>query len=86
MDTLEEFCRREHPVAAILCIPKTAAQGIANQLVALGIRGFWNFSHYDLRMEHEQAIVENVHLGDSLMTLSYGLHTQAEKAKEKEEA
>lgn len=86
VDTLEEFCRREHPVAAILCIPKTAAQGIANQLVALGIRGFWNFSHYDLRMEHEQAIVENVHLGDSLMTLSYGLHTQAEKAKEKEEA
>ena len=63
---------------AVLCIPKTAAHDLAQQLVKLGIRAFWNFSHYDLRMEHEQIIVENVHLGDSLMTLAYGLQHQGD--------
>ena len=61
-------------MAAILCIPKTASQEIANKLISYGIKGFWNFSHYDLRLDYEDIVVENVHLGDSLMVLSYGLH------------
>ncbi len=73
-DVVERFCKEKKPVCAVLCIPKAAAQEIANKLVTLGIKGFWNFSHYDLRMEHNGIIVENVHLADSLMTLSYGLH------------
>lgn len=78
IETLEAFCAANHPVMAVLCIPKTAAHDLAQQLVKLGIRAFWNFSHYDLRMEHEQIIVENVHLGDSLMTLAYGLQHQGD--------
>ena len=78
IETLETFCVANHPVMAVLCIPKTAAHDLAQQLVKLGIRAFWNFSHYDLRMEHEQIIVENVHLGDSLMTLAYGLQHQGD--------
>ena len=78
IETLETFCAANHPVMAVLCIPKTAAHDLAQQLVKLGIRAFWNFSHYDLRMEHEQIIVENVHLGDSLMTLAYGLQHQGD--------
>ncbi|MCI5815644.1 redox-sensing transcriptional repressor Rex [Ruminococcus sp.] len=78
IETLEAFCAVNHPVMAVLCIPKTAAHDLAQQLVKLGIRAFWNFSHYDLRMEHEQIIVENVHLGDSLMTLAYGLQHQGD--------
>ena len=41
---LEEFCQKEKPVVACLCIPKEAAEEIAERLVKLGIKGFWNFS------------------------------------------
>ena len=73
-DTIDEFCRENLPDAAILCIPKKAAMAMADQLVGLGIKGFWNFSHYDLALKYPGVKVENVHFGDSLMTLSYRLH------------
>ena len=60
-----------------LCIPKAATQEIADKLVGLGLRSFWNFSHYDLSIDHEDIIVENVHLGDSLLTLTYGTNVLA---------
>ncbi len=69
--TLESFCHQKKPAVAILCIPRDAAQVLADQLISLGIKGFWNFSHYDLALNHKGIVVENVHLGDSLMTLSY---------------
>ncbi len=72
-EDLDEFCRENQPEVAILCIPKEAAKNIAEQLIALGIKAFWNFSHYDLSLEHKDVLVENVHLSDSLMTLSYRL-------------
>lgn len=71
---LEDFCQKEKPVVACLCIPKEAAEEIAERLVKLGIKGFWNFSHYDMSLEYKGIAVENVHLGDSLMTLSYRVH------------
>ncbi len=72
-DSLDEFCRENRPEVAILCIPKTAAKGITEQLIKLGVNGFWNFSHYDLALNYPQIKVENVHFGDSLMRLSYRL-------------
>jgi redox-sensing transcriptional repressor len=73
---LETFCRENKPVAAILCVPTSVASIMAEQLIGYGIKAFWNFTHYDLRMEHKDILVENVHLGDSLTTLSYGLNTR----------
>lgn len=70
---LDEFCRENRPQIAILCIPKDGARSISEQLINLGVKGFWNFSHYDLKIEHKDVVVENVHLSDSLMTLSYRL-------------
>ncbi len=70
---LDEFCKENHPDVAMLCIPKEETHDIAKQLVALGIKGFWNFTHYDLTVEYPSIVVENVHLGDTLMTLSYNL-------------
>lgn len=70
-DELEEFCLREKPVVAILCIPAEYAAENADKLVSLGIKGFWNFTQYDLVHRYENIAVENVHLGDSLMTLCY---------------
>lgn len=76
---LEAFCHDRKPVAAILCIPKKAAEDEADRLIRCGIKAFWNFTHYDLKIGHSDVIVENVHLGDSLTTLSYGLNSMEPK-------
>lgn len=68
---INDFCSKKHPDIAILCIPKSSAQEVADKLVNLGVHAFWNFSHYDLRLNYEDVVVENVHLGDSLLTLTY---------------
>ncbi|MBC8570964.1 redox-sensing transcriptional repressor Rex [Zongyangia hominis] len=81
-DTLPEFCRQRRPKVAMLCIPKNSAQEIADNLVELGIRGFWNFSHYDLALDYDNIVVENVHLGDSLMTLCYRVNEVLEQNPE----
>ena len=73
---LDNVCRIKKPEVAILCIPKEAARSLAGTLVDCGIRGFWNFSHYDLALKYPEIKVENVHFGDSLMTLSYRLHNE----------
>lgn len=72
METLAEFCRTYHPVAAVLCVPKESAQAAAEQLIHWGITGLWNFSHGDIIVTGAQVVT--VHLDDSLMTLSYKLH------------
>ena len=78
---LEAFCRMIRPDVAILCIPKEAARSVAGTLVDCGIRGFWNFSHYDMTLDYPGIAVENVHLGDSLSTLCFRVN-ELEKSKE----
>ncbi len=78
MNQLDEFCRENKPDIAILCIPQENAHDVAEMLVKLGVKGFWNFSHYDLLVDFPGIIVENVHLSDSLMTLCYNV-THSEK-------
>ena len=68
---LDDFCREYHPTVAVLCIPSEGAAATVDQLIELGIKGFWNFSHCDIAAKHPGVAVENVHLSDSLMTLSY---------------
>ena len=85
IDELEGFCKQNHPVLAVLCIPKAETQSIADTLVSMGVKAFWNFSHYDLSIGYDDILVENVHLGDSLMTLTYGVNAlfpQDSKSKE----
>ena len=80
---LDEFCRENAPTVAILCIPREQTHDVARQLVSLGIKGFWNFTHYDLSVEYPDITVENVHLSDTLMTLSYNLaHNITHNSKE----
>lgn len=81
IDRLSEFCRQNQPKIAILCIPKSAAPQICEQLIGLGVKAFWNFSHYDINLEHNDLIVENVHLGDSLLALNYGVSNAADKSE-----
>ena len=70
-DGIYNFCKDNSPTVAVLCIPSAAAKELAPQLVESGIKGFWNFSHYDIAADFPNVAVENVHLSDSLMTLSY---------------
>ncbi len=69
---VEEFIRMNNPEMAILAVPKDAMQDVAHQLIGYGIKAFLNFSYTELSMS-ENIAVENVHLGDSLMRLSYKL-------------
>ncbi len=71
MDEIRMFCCEEHPAMAILCIPRSGAEDVVKTLIGCGVRAFWNFSHYDINVDYPDAAVENVHLTDSLMTLSY---------------
>lgn len=68
---LESFCKANRVNAAFLCIPKQNVESTLNRLYALGVRCYWNFSHYDITAKYTDAVVENVHLSDSLMTLCY---------------
>lgn len=71
VDDLDDFCRENLPACAVLCIPKAEAEQICRVLVPRGVKGFWNFSHFDLAAKYPQVSVESIHLGDSLMKLSY---------------
>jgi len=77
MDALEAFCKREKPEIAVLTVSKPAAVEVANRLPGLGIRGIWNFSFMELTPP-EGIYVENVHLSDSLMTLSQHITANSE--------
>ena len=76
LSELETFCAEHHPTVAVLCVPRQSAMELSGELVTHGIQGFWNFSHYDLSVEYPGVTVENVHLGDSLMSLGYRLRNK----------
>lgn len=71
MDELRAFCSEQRPTMAVLCIPRDGAEDVVKTLIDCGVTAFWNFSHYDIHADYPEAAVENVHLTDSLMTLSY---------------
>ena len=70
VEELEKFIVDNQVQIAALTIPKTKAPEIAERLVAAGIKAIWNFAHTDLVVP-EDVVVENVHLSESLMRLSY---------------
>ena len=71
IEYLENFCIDNKPVCAVICIPSIDMKELADLLINLGIKSFWNFSNYDIAMAHPEVLVENAHLTDSLMTLGY---------------
>ena len=70
MSEMKDIVEKNHIRLAALCIPKDAAVKIVDDLISYGVRGFWNFAHVDLEVP-EHVVVENVHLSESLMRLSY---------------
>ncbi len=80
MDELGEFVKDNEVEIAALTIPKDKAIEVADLLVANGVRAIWNFAHTDLNLP-EHVIVENVHLSESLMQLSYKINRFNEEHK-----
>ena len=66
------FLKENNVEIATLTLPKNKAAEMAELLVNNGVKAIWNFAHLDLNVP-EDVIVENVHLSESLMTLSYNL-------------
>ena len=73
LDALEVFCQTHKVDIAALTMPKQTVDNTAQRLVELGIRAIWNFAHVDLDVDDKSVVVENVHLSDSLMQLSYNI-------------
>ncbi|WP_026486884.1 redox-sensing transcriptional repressor Rex [Caldanaerobius polysaccharolyticus] len=73
VDLMEDFVSKNPIDIAILTIPKERAQEIADRLIAVGVKAFWNFSAVDINVP-DDVIVESVHLSDSLFTISYRLN------------
>ena len=81
LDELEQFLKENQVDIATLTLPKEKADEVANTLVGLGINAIWNFAHLDLELPGH-VVVENVHLSDSLMQLSYNIEKTG-KSKDK---
>ena len=80
VDEMESFIKDNDIQIAALTIPKTKAPEIADRLVKAGIKAIWNFAHTDLVVP-DDVVVENVHLSESLMRLSYRVCSRQEQEK-----
>ncbi len=72
MDEMQSFIKENNIEIAVLTIPKTKAAEVASLIVESGVKAIWNFAHTDLQLP-DDVIVENVHLSESLMRLSYNV-------------
>jgi redox-sensing transcriptional repressor len=79
IDTLGEFCKREEVSIGVLTVPKEAAYEVSRVMVDSGVKGLWNFANMELKISDPGVIVENIHLGDSLMKLCYEIKTADDK-------
>lgn len=70
---LEKYVSSNHTDIAVLTLPKADALAMASRVSRSGIKGIWNFTGQELGIFEKDCVVENVHLGDSLMVLNYRL-------------
>ena len=75
MTSLEKYVLDHKVDIAALTLPKSKAPEVAADLAEMGVRAFWNFAATDLNLP-ENVVIENVHLAESLMRLSYNITNQ----------
>lgn len=78
IDTLDGYMSENEVAIAILCVPGRAAQNVCDTLTKNGIKAIWNFAPVDLNVPDE-IVIENVHLIDSLLTITCLLNEKSEK-------
>ena len=81
MSTVEEYINEFKVDIAVLTLPKECALEVSEKLSKTNVRGIWNFTGKELSLGSSGIVVENVHIGDSLMTLCY----EIARGKENEE-
>ncbi len=74
MAELPAFAKKRPIDIAILTVPKEFAQETAQTIANIGIKGLWNFTSTELDLKVHGIMVENVHMGDSLMRLMYEIN------------
>ncbi len=85
VNELEAFCRENNVSIGVLTTPKEAAYEMAVRLAGCGVLGIWNFSNMELKIENSDVIIQNIHLGDSLMTLCYQLALKQVNTEKKDD-
>ncbi|NLK38967.1 MAG: redox-sensing transcriptional repressor Rex [Clostridiales bacterium] len=73
IDKLDEYCTQNQVDIAVITVPRDSAKETAEQLARLGVKGLWNFTNIEFDLSGTRTKVQNVHLGDSLMTLCYNI-------------
>lgn len=81
VDEMGKYIQENNIEIGIIAVPKETAQEICDILVAGGIKAIWNFAPVDLKVDDE-IILENVHLNESLFTLSYFLNNKSDYVRE----
>ncbi|MBQ3534484.1 MAG: redox-sensing transcriptional repressor Rex [Clostridia bacterium] len=71
LEEMDSYVEEYQPDVAVLTVPQNVAQELANRLIDLGVRGFWNFTNVELNTQVPGVFFENVHFVDTLLTLSY---------------
>lgn len=80
---LPDFLKKNHVEIAALTVPKESALEVTETLIEHNIKGIWNFAHVDLNLKvPTDVVVENVHLSESLMRLSYRLARLSESEQD----
>ena len=77
---LAKFCRTHKVLMGIITVPGEAAQEVADQLIAGGIKAIWNFAPTHLDVP-ENILVQNENMATSLAVLS--VHLQAQMKEDK---
>ncbi len=73
IDELEKYIEENPTDIAVLTVTKDAVRTVAAKLADMGIKGIWNFASTEIELSNKSVVVQNVHMGDSLMTLCYEL-------------
>ena len=76
---LEAYIKENGINIAVLTLPRAYAKEMAERLKNLGVKGIWNFTNIELNFEDSDTVVQNVHIGDSLMQLTYRMNSNEEK-------
>lgn len=71
MNSFVQYCHNNSVDIIIVCTTKNEAEKLAPDILESNVKGIWNYSHYDFSLHDDSLVVENVHLRDSLMALSY---------------
>ena len=74
---LVPFCRENRIDIGVLTTPREVSREVAERLAEGGVKGIWNFSNVELKLSAPDVIIENIHLGDSLMKLMFNIKSHA---------